>query len=85
MSKTYVVSIPELQRHGQSAVEAFMAAAYNDGIIDRKQYDRLQNKIVMVQTEDSFIERIRNLIGFAKPADDLGSNVVWIVYTKDEN
>ena len=85
MSKTYVVSIPELQRHGQSAVEAFMAAAYNDGIIDRKQYDRLQNKIVMVQTEDSFIGRLRKLIGFTKPSDDVGSNVMWIVYTKDEN
>jgi uncharacterized membrane protein YebE (DUF533 family) len=85
MSKTYVVSIPELQKHGQSAVEAFMAAAYNDGIIDKKQYERLQNKIVMVQTEDSFITRLQKLIGFTKPADDIGSNVMWIVYTKDEN
>ena len=85
MSKTYTISIPELQRHGQSAVEAFMASAYNDGVIDKKQYERLQKKIVMVQTEDSFIERIRNLIGFTKPVDGLGSNVMWIVYTENEN
>jgi hypothetical protein len=85
MSKAYTVSIPELQKHGQSAVEAFMAAAYNDGIIDKKQLERLQNKIVMVQTQDSFIDRFQKLIGFTEPSDDLGANVMWIVYTKYEN
>ena len=84
MSKTYVVSIPELQRHGQSAVEAFMNAAYNDGIIDKKQYDRLQNNIVIAQTDDSFTARLRKLMGFKDSTTD-GSNVMWIVYTKDEN
>lgn len=76
---TYSVTHDQLQKHGQFAVDAFLNDARARGIITDEQYEDLQNSIVLAQTNNGFIPRIKKMLGITDPETEGNFQVIWMV------
>lgn len=76
---SYSVTHDQLQKHGQYAVEAFLNDARAREIITDEQYQDLQKSIVIAQTNNAFIPRIKKMLGITDPKEEGNFQVIWMV------
>lgn len=81
---SYSITHDQLQKHGQFAVEAFLNDAVNRELITIEQYQDLQKGIVLAQTNNGFIPRIKKMLGISDPKEEGNFQVIWLVQRNAE-
>jgi hypothetical protein len=83
--KTYTLDLSDVQRQGQTAVEAVLNDALNRKIITKSQWESLQKSVPIAQVHTSMLERFRDLLGFQEPTDASHCSLIWMVYRRHED
>lgn len=74
----YTLTQDGLQIQAQLAIDELLLQAYEDEEIDKDTYDALSEYVLILQTNRSFSERLRDLFNLQKDPQNGKLQTVWL-------